>query len=114
MYCVTNVIIFEGREGWFVFPFLSSAQISTYSQCPRAQIPSSQWLSSSNLNPISIFCHFIADESKFLMRRKSQLQPKISKSHSITERVNWKLEFVYFLVGKIGFHALHDTWIHQE
>ena len=68
-------IIKEGPEeggSYSHFP----AQILTKSHCPRAQIPSSQWLSCSNLNPIPIFYCFFADES----------QSQCMKSHFPTEK----------------------------
>ena len=30
------------------------------------------------------------------------------------EGVKWELGFAYFLGGKMGFHALHGTGIHQQ
>ena len=67
----------EGPEGggggsYSHFP----AQILTKSHCPRAQIPSSQWLFCSNLNPIPIFYCFFADES----------QSQCMKSHFPTQK----------------------------
>ena len=53
-----------------------SAQISTKSQCPRAQIPSSQWVSCLNYNPI----FFFADESQSQGIRSFFPSRKISKT----------------------------------
>ena len=62
------------------------AQILTKSHCPRAQIPSSQWLSCSNLNPIPIFYCFFADES----------QSQCMKSHFPTQKIS-KSQFPFYL-----------------
>ena len=61
----------RGEGSYSHFP----AQILTKSHCPRAQTPSSQWLSCSNLNPIPIFYCFVADESQSQCM-KSHFPPK--------------------------------------
>jgi hypothetical protein len=73
-------MLVEGAEGgggsYSHFP----AQILTKSQCAREQIPSSQWLSCSNLNPIPIFYCFFCWWIPVPVHEIPFSHPKISKS----------------------------------
>ena len=80
---VADEYINEGPEGDYYSHF--PAQILTESQCPRAQIPSSQWLRCSNLNPIPIFYCFFA---KTTMQRYPKYTNKRNRLLHDTQQIH--------------------------